>query len=167
MEPKFRVECEANLDAYRALNRYHSRKGSLFLIVCAVIILVCSIVLWWFGSSDAWLFMLSGLAFLLLGVIQTRLLAWFSWRGRNKSVEIIEYSFDDEGFTVENKVETGRIKYTALTKLVETNGYFLLYVQKRAAHILPKACFVAGNAEDFAAFLEEKTGKKVIRAHSF
>lgn len=167
METKFRVEYKVTLDAYRALNRYHSRKGSIFTMICAVIILVCSINLWWFGDAEAWLFMLSGVAILLLGVFLTRLLSWFSWRGRNKSVEIIEYSFDDEGFTVENEVETGRIKYAILTKLVETNGYFLLYVQKQVAHILPKARFTAGNAEDFAAFLEEKTGKKVIRARSF
>ena len=166
MEPKFRVEYKVTLNAYRALNSYHSRKSSIFMIVCAVIILVESILLWWIGDADVWLSMLSCLAF-LLGVFQTRLLAWISWLGRNKAVNISEYRFDDEGFTEIDEIQESRIKYIALTKLVETNGYFLLYVQKRAAHILPKARFIAGNAEDFAAFLEEKTGKKVIRAHSF
>lgn len=166
MEPKFRVEYKMTLNAYRALNSYHSRKSSIFLIVCAAILLVESILLWWFGDADAWLSMLSGLAF-LLGVFQGRLLARIAWLGRNKAVDISEYRFCDEGFTEIDEIQESRIKYTALIKLVETNGYFLLYVQKRAAHILPKARFTAGNPEDFAAFLEEKTGKKVIRAHSF
>ena len=167
VEPKFRVKCEDSRDRYRAYasNRY---KGiTIFLVVCSVVILACAAVLWLFQDSDAWISALLGLVLLLLGLFQTRLTAWSFWSTRNLAAGRNQYCFDEDGFSVENQIETSRIRYSGPMKMVETKGYFLLYMEDQRAFVLPKMGFVEGNVQDFAAFLEEKTGKKFLRARSF
>lgn len=168
MEAKFEVHCTVTKEACRALNEAQlSGKGFKYVVpVCGVIILLSSAVLWYAQREDAWLFTVLGLFFLLIGLFWGRILGWMTWRRTNHAVGETVYAFGDEAFTVSNKLASGVSKYPALIKLVETDGYFLLYVQKGVAYILPRNAFTVGDPAQFAAFIEERTGLQFRRMRS-
>ena len=168
MDANFEVHCTVTKEACRALNEAQlSGKGFKYVVpVCGVIILLSSAVLWYAQREEAWLFTVFGLFFLLIGLFWGRILGWMTWRRMNHAVGETVCVFGDETFAIRNKLESGESKYPALIKLVETDGYFLLYVQKGAAYIVPKSAFTVGDPAQFAAFIEEKTGLKFRRVRS-
>lgn len=171
MEPKFRVKCEVTWDCYLALCKAQRSKWPRIavLLICAAAECYYGAKLVMGGNSTVlgWLAILLGALILTYCIFFDKIMSWLSWRRRNPAVHAFEYSFDEEGFEVNNSIGASQAQYAGLMKMVETNGYFLLYMGKTAAHILPKVAFVEGKPEDFVAFLEEKTGKKFTRARSF
>lgn len=168
MEAKFEVHCTVTKEACRALNEAQlSGKGFKYALpACGAVALLCSAGLWYLEAGDAWFFAAFGLLFLLIGLFLGRISGWVTWHRMNRAVVETVYVFGDEAFTVSNRLENVESKYPVLIKLVETDGYFLLYVQKAAAYIVPKNAFTAGDPAQFAAFIEEKTGLKFRRVHS-
>ncbi|MGN0801626.1 MAG: YcxB family protein [Candidatus Faecivicinus sp.] len=168
MEAKFEVHFSVTKEACRALNEAQlSGKGFKYVVpACGVLILLGSAVLWYAQREDAWLFTVLGLFFLLIGLFWGRFCGWMTWRRMNRAVGETVCVFGDETFAIRNRLESGESKYPVLIKLVETDGYFLLYVQKGVAYIVPKNAFTVGDPAQFAAFIEEKTGLKFRRVRS-
>lgn len=92
------------------------------------------------------------------------------WRMRNRLLKnaqnlqnTFDYRFGENTFEVSFPGETQTIPYGKIQKIVETAGYYFVYVDERMAHILPKKDFAQGNAAAFGAFLSEKSGVTVVQ----
>lgn len=87
--------------------------------------------------------------------------AWGVQRFFMNGTQKQSFAFGEDSYevTVEGIVEHGREEYGEVLRLVETKDYFLLFMEKNAAHILPKRNLTGGTPEQFRAFLEEKTGR--------
>lgn len=117
-----------------------------------------TVVSWVMNSAikvECTVYMLLFLAILLFGHYVS---GWFAYRGSNKATGEITYRFGEDVLETSCAVQEIQTQYSAFVKLVENRRYYVLYVQKRAAHILPKAAFVRGDAGDFQKFICQKTG---------
>lgn len=170
MERRFLIRSELDRQCCRALVQSQLREKKLkvkaMCITCSVIILLCSAMLWMMGDSDALGFTLAGIFFMVFALGWEKFLSWLTYRSINGDVGETEHTFEESGIQFANNLGNSEVKYAALVKLVETDGYFMLYVQKNMAYVLPKKAFEEGDPSAFAAFLEEKTGKKCRRIRS-
>lgn len=119
---------------------------------------------WLTNQSDKWWDTALCLLVVVLVFFVQRLVAWLVYRGRNRGVEEMRFCFEEAGMRVVDAVAEGVIRYDGFVKLLENRGYYFLFIEKRAAYVLPKADFVQGDPQKLGAFLEEKTGKEVMRA---
>lgn len=164
MNPRFEAEVQLNFQSVYALQKASTNAVLRASIrVCAVVCTLDAMVLWGLHRPGKW--WVTACALLVLGVaaLMNRLVAWLVYSTRNRKVEMMRYCFDEAGMHFSDSVEAGIFFYDGFVKLLESEAYYFLFVQKHAAHVLPKADFTRGAPAEFAAFLEEKTGKSVIR----
>lgn len=72
-----------------------------------------------------------------------------------------EFLFGEEGMIARTQVEKVSHRYNAFYALAESKDYFVLFLNKEAGYILDKKGFSVGEPQDFAAGIQEKTGKKI------
>ena len=72
-----------------------------------------------------------------------------------------DYRFGDNAFDVSYPGESMSFAYGSVSRIVETEDYFFVYTDTRMAHILPKKHFAQGDANNFGAFISEKSGVAV------
>lgn len=162
MEARFEVKTTMTLEAMTALQKASQAKWSRILLwVSAIVCTVGSIVIWALDGEDKILPSAVTLLVWAMALFLDRFHGWLFYRGRNRAVEEIGYRFSDGEAQVQNALEEAKLGYGAFVKLMEDDKYFFLFVQKHAAHILPKADFTQGDPADFAAFIAEKTGLEV------
>lgn len=162
MEARFKVQTHTSLEDMVALQRVSQPKWSRVLLwISAIICTVGSILIWAWGGEDKILMSVIALLVWAMALFADRFSGWLAYRGRNHAVKEISYTFCDETMLVQDALEDGRLGYAAFVKLLEDRRYYFLFVQKRAAHILPKMDFTQGNPADFVVFIAEKTGIKV------
>lgn len=164
MEAKFKVQTTISLEDMVALQRVSQAKwGKILLWISAIICTVNSILLWAWNSEEKILLSVVTLLVWAVVLFLDRFSGWLFYRGRNRALKEISYTFSDETVQIQDTLEEGKLNYAAFVKLMEDRKYFFLFVQKHAAHILPKADFMQGDPADFAAFIAEKTGIEVKR----
>ena len=71
-------------------------------------------------------------------------------------------SFDEEGYTVLTELGRSRCYYSKIDRICETERYYFLFLDVLHGQALDKRRFLRGDAEGFAAFLEEKTGLELL-----
>ena len=71
-------------------------------------------------------------------------------------------AFDEDGYTMTTSVNEGRWQYAQILAIAETERYFILVLSKVYAQAVDKEGMQGGSAEEFRAFITEKTGKPVI-----
>ena len=117
------------------------------------------------GETPLWILvacpMLIGLFLLALGLFLDRLSAWGSRRRNLQDLGRISVCLDADGVIVETKKGKDIHPYGAFTEACAYKEYWLLFLDKRHAYILPQAAMTAGSPESFPDFLTEKTGKPV------
>lgn len=164
MEAKFKVQTTTSLEDIIALQRVSQAKwGKTVLWIVAIISTVESILLWAWNSEERILLSIVTLLVWAVALFTDRFYGWIFYRGRNRAVKEIGYTFNDEAVLLQHALVESKLDYAAFVKLVEDRKYFFLFVQKHEAHILPKADFTQGDPVDFAAFIAEKTGIEVKR----
>lgn len=164
MGAMFKVQTTTSLEDMVALQRVSQAKwGKTVLWIAAIICTLDSILLWAWNSEEKILLSIVTLLVWAVVLFMDRFYGWIFYRGRNRAVKEISYTFNDEAVLLQDALEEGKLDYAAFVKLVEDRKYFFLFVQKHAAHILPKAGFTQGDPADFAAFIAEKTGIEVKR----
>ena len=99
--------------------------------------------------------------FSLYAVFYPHIMGWYIWRSRNKKVTEATLAFYDDYVLSSTNLDEGKTQYDAFVRLVETEAYFYLFVQKRMAHVVSKDGFTQGDPAGFAAFISEKTGLPV------
>lgn len=74
------------------------------------------------------------------------------------------YTFKADRFVLENDLGTREYTYDKLLNVAETQDHFFLMLNESSALVLPKRSFKMGTPKAFHAFLEEKTGQKIVTA---
>ena len=74
---------------------------------------------------------------------------------------VLEFSFDDDYFYMRSPVLAVTYTYQSIMEIVETDEMFLLFISKNSTVEIPKNSFSVGNADDFRAFISQKTGLPV------
>lgn len=162
MEEKFKVQTSISLEDMVALQKVVRMKaGKVLIWIGTIICTIDTILLWVWNSEDK--ILLSVLALLVWAIVLflDRFVGWRVYRGRNRGVKEISYTFCGETLLIQDALEEGKIGYAAFTRLAEDRKRYFLFVQKHAAYILPKSDFTQGDPAEFAAFIAEKTGLKM------
>ena len=69
--------------------------------------------------------------------------------------------FDEDGYTMTTSVTETRWQYAQILAIAETKRYFIFVLSKNHAQAVDKEGMQGGSAEEFRAFITEKTGKPV------
>ena len=117
------------------------------------------------GETPLWMLvawpMLIGLFLLALGLFLDRLSAWGSRRRNLQNLGHLSVCLNDDGVIVETKKGKDIRPYGAFTEACAYKEYWLLFLDKRHAEILPRSAMTAGDPDAFPAFWAEKTGMPI------
>ena len=178
MEFRFELPDGYSYQAIRALYRGYVCKNAVrrwlnrLFRLCLILggsLFVLSALSWlnsgYVGEAPLWTWvawpMFMGLLFLILGLFQERLAAWANWRRNRQSLGHISVCLNDDNVTAETKRGTEIRSYSAFTEASVYKEYWLLFLDKRHAEILPRSAMTVGDPDAFPAFWEEKTGMPI------
>lgn len=68
-----------------------------------------------------------------------------------------EYSFYGRNFLIKTKEGKVDLFYFKIYRIVETEKYFYIYLNRKYAYILSKEGFTKGNAQEFGEFIKKRT----------
>lgn len=157
MENRFVVRTSLRKEDARALARQQLSFQLLFLRICSAVLLVVLVALWVSDFADKYIFTLVA-ALVFAGTFALdRVVGAGFYRSASKAREELTYDFGAEHIRISCAGQSSDVPYAAFMKLVETKQHYFLYLQARAAYILPKRDFVEGDAAAFSAFIAEKT----------
>lgn len=157
MENSFVVKTTLRKEDARALARQQLSVQLLFLRICSAVLLVFLVLLWISNFAEKLVFT-AVTAVVLLGTFTLdRIVGAGFYKSANRALGELTYAFGEESIHISCASQSNDVPYGAFIKLVETKGHYFLYLQARAAYILPKTDFVAGDAGAFSAFIAEKT----------
>ena len=163
MEERFVVKTTLRKEDARALARQQLSVQLLFLRICSAVLLVFLVLLWISNFAEKLVFT-AVTAVVLLGTFTLdRIVGAGFYKSANRALGELTYAFGEEKIHISCASQNSDVPYSAFMRLVETRRHYFLFLQARAAYILPKADFVAGDADAFSAFIAEKTGLPVKR----
>lgn len=163
MDNRFVVKTTLSREDTAALACQQLRGNKLFMWVCTLLMIACAAVLWVKNNEYKILFTVLVAILLAISLVMEKLIAWAMFRNANKVVGETTYTFTDKNADVFYQLRGGQIPYESFAELVETDARYFLYVQKRAAFVLPKAHFVEGDPARFGEFMTAKLLKPVKR----
>ncbi|MBQ2956688.1 MAG: YcxB family protein [Clostridia bacterium] len=163
MEPRFEVPFTINRDLMKIFAGYSSARWAFRLRRILFLVLGClELFLASLSGFHSILPVIIGVLSLLLAVFYSQYLQWWYWRrNKPKAGTAVVYTFFEDRFTAVSGTLSQSAQYDDLFEVVETKAVFGLRRDKSGAAILPKSCFTVGSPDDFRAFIEEKTGKKI------
>jgi len=84
------------------------------------------------------------------------------WKNnKNREGDFVSTAFFDEHFTSSSKNVSSVVQYEEICALEESNEVFFLMRTKTSGVSICKSDFTTGSPDDFRAFIQEKTGKKI------
>lgn len=157
MEPRFEMQTTVNKDLMKQLAHYSLMKPRFR--ISRLLLLCIGLFELWLSSPAS---IAVGVIALLYALCYPMLIQWNYWRrNQPKAGTLYSYSFFDDRFTIVNGSLSQSAQYDDLFEVEETKEVFGLKRDKNGTVILPKPAFTTGSPEDFRAFIEEKTGKKI------
>jgi len=81
-----------------------------------------------------------------------------------KGQELI-YRFGEDRFSEHIPTSDIQMDYSVISRVLESQTHFFLFINQNAAHILRKDRFTQGDPAQFGAFLSAKTGLPVQKIH--
>ena len=183
MEPKFETRTVTDRNLMKQMARYTCKslrqRILMVLTVCVGLMLFRlygsylnpRIIRWAFSSDNsnglssfilAWIFLLFGALFILYPLYAPRIMARKYWsRFKHLAGSVNTNRFFDDYFASETQGSSSVAQYESIFEIVETKEAFGLKKDKLFGAVLPKSAFTIGSPDDFRAFIEGKTGKKV------
>ena len=157
MEPRLELQTTVNKTLMKQLAHYTLMKPRIRI---SRVILLC------IGLFELWLSSPASIAVGVIAILYVlcypMLIQWNYWRrNQPKAGSLYAYSFFDDHFTIVNGSLSQSAQYDDLFEVEETKEVFGLKRDKNGTVILPKPAFTTGSPEDFRAFIQEKTGKKI------
>ena len=147
----------------KTVRKRHSRRSKVF----GAIVLIFGILLSWPGEIITFRHVLtwSVLAIMVLvQIFEDRVNAFVSRKRLLPGTEHARSVFTEENFRSETEVGTTEWKYDKITAMAETKTYFVFLYGKNHAQLHDKRTLTGGTVDQFRAFLQEKTGKTVVKA---
>jgi len=166
MTVKFEVKTTMNDDLMMQASRLYTamtqRPQKIFRLVVGILLLIESGVLLWTGNAIGWLLLAGGVYLIAAAMLLVKVIYRRTVRANEEHRGIITtIRFEKDRFTVTNRVSGDALLYTAVSKIGENKDSFCIISGKGNGTHMPKDCFTMGAAEEFRAFIEQKTGKKV------
>lgn len=130
-----------------------------------VMIGICGITLAIMGKGGTMTYIFSVLAAIILCFAAVRKKLAFNGLSKKdlnyQSQCEIEFTFGQGEFRVNNPDNGGeqRLRYGEITYIYQDEKYYYISVNNEDLHMLPRADFTMGNAENFGKFLEGRTDK--------
>lgn len=157
MEPRFEMQTTVNKDLMKQLAHYSLMKPRFR--ISRLLLLCIGLFELWLSSPAS---IAVGVIALLYALCYPMLIQWNYWRrNQPKAGTLYSYSFFDDRFTIVNGSLSQSAQYDDLFEVEETKEVFGLKRDKNGTVILPKPAFTTGSPDDFRAFIQEKTGKKI------
>ncbi len=170
MKLLYLVNTRHDAEAYRVYARVHmdgkatkSAKNTAFIIgALSLVGGVFAVV-----KQGPKLLYVATVLFGLLCLFAQQIGLWRMQRGLMKNAANLQttydYRFGETTFDVTYPGQSESVPYTALQRIVETEGYYFLYTDIRFAHILPKKDFRQGDAKAFGGFIAGKSGLELVQ----
>ncbi len=163
MEPRFEVQTTINKDLMKTFARYSCTAWPVRLRRILLLAFGCiELFLAYLTGFSSLLAIILGLATVLLAVFYPHYLQWWYWRRNTPKAETLYVNtFFDDHFEASSSTYNSSALYSDIFDIRETKEAFALKRDKSGAVLFPKSCFTIGTPDDFRAFIEEKTGKKI------
>lgn len=180
MEPKFQVETRHDSDAYNNMITVHYMRHQKNSVKALYVLGVVLALFIWFAAARGNYMSLSALgtgifclALILLAVpyvdrMAARNVCRRMLRGAVKSAGKghtlglpTRYRFYEDRLDASDSGGCVETPYAEVTDLVETDGYFLLYLESGQCILARKKDFTVGTSEDFKPFISERCGKEM------
>lgn len=71
--------------------------------------------------------------------------------------------FGDESYSTESAIGKTEFNYDKISLLAETKGYFVFVFDRSHGQVYDKRTLSGGTEEEFRRFIEQKTGKAVVK----
>ena len=134
----------------------------MILIGAAMVLVACSLLNGGVGETPPWGEILAqlfaGIYLLALGIFFDWMNAWHSKRMQPRNVRFYDVTLTDDGLTEISGIGLTHCDYSAFTEACAYKEYWLLFLDKRHAEILPRSAMTVGDPDAFPAFWAEKTG---------
>lgn len=148
----------------KTLRRKHSRRSHLFgwcVAALAVLLIIVGRLL-----KEPWTFrntLTAAIGVLLVVILLTedQVNAFFAEKKMLPGTSSARSVFTEEGYTSATEAAVTEFHYESVRQVCETPAYFVLLFSERHGQIYDKAALSGGTAEEFRAFIAEKTGKPV------
>lgn len=163
MNNRFVVKTTLSKEDTAALAKQQLRKNKLFMLACSLLLIVGAAVNWVRNGDNKMMIAVAAVVLFVISLVMDKLIAMAMFRNANKAAGETTYTVTDADIFMHCDLREGGIPYNAFTDLVETEKYFFLYIQKRAAFIFPKKDFVEGEIDAFRKFISRKTEMNVRR----
>lgn len=115
-----------------------------------------------FSPSAALCYMTLALV-LIAAFFEDTINGFFAQKRMSSAREEINAVFNEEGYSLESAIDVTHWNYKDVNQLVIKKSYFLIVFNSKYAQIFDMYNLSGGTEEEFCAFVEEKTGKKIIR----
>ena len=155
----------------RALRKTLRKKRSRRAHILGMVLVILSLLLAFmdnqgFGPPDStrqWLNI--GVAILLLGVMagEDRLNGYFVRKRMLPGTQEVTAQFGPEQFVSNTQVGSSAFFYDRVIALADTGRYIVFMFSQNHAQAYDKKGITGGTPEEFAAFVEEATGKKIVK----
>lgn len=156
MERHFVVKTALRREDARALARQQLSMQLLFLRVCSAVLLLFAVLLWVSNFKDKYVFTLVAALVVLGTVFLDRIVGAGFYKSASRAREEVTYDFGAEQVRVSCAGQGTDVPYKAFLKLVDAKRHYFLYLQARAAYVLPKGDFAEGDPAAFPAFIAER-----------
>ena len=148
------------------LRLYHFL-SRLFLWVALVYVARFALLSLLLGYTDgeAYALLMFSLVSMVLLCFENRLIdwlcGWMAFKRLQPGENVVATMFSEDSFVCTVNLGRTERKYESIMLVVEMPDYFVFVYNKRMAQLHEKRFLKGGTVEEFRAFLEEKTGKKV------
>lgn len=164
----FTVEQTYDIKTMTALNRaarkmvrrwYNILRAVVWLLlILAVGTILLSLAYGIFDIIDDWILPVGALVMILFLIFDDTLNGWLSLRSLLPGSAHSTTVFTDEAYTVTTDTTVTEYRYENITRLCETERYFLFFLGKKHGQCFDKRGFQQGDPDAFRVWLEHKTG---------
>lgn len=149
----------------KTIRKKHSRRSHIFGWLVLLFILLLTIPL--DGEPLAvegrtiitWA---AGVMILVALFFEDKLNAWFARRRMMPGTDRATSVFTQESYRSETAAGTTQWRYDTIREIAEDKHYFIFVFNQRYAQVYDKRTLSGGSAEEFRAFISDKTGKAVV-----
>jgi len=150
----------------KTIRKKHSKKSHIFGWIVAVL----GIILSFLGDGDVFVVTFKDIVtYLVVAVIilalvfEDKLNGYIAFKRNMKRLNKSVTVFNDDGYYSETELGNTQWKYENINMAVEADDYFVFIFDASHAQLYDKNSISGGSADEFRAFIEEKTGIKTER----
>lgn len=144
----------------KTVRKKHSRRSHIF----GWIVIALGLLLSWPSEEVKASDVVTWIAIaVMLGalVFEDRLNGYFARKKMLPGTSHAKAIFTEDGYRSETQMGNTEWKYENITAMAEMQDYFVFLFSKNHAQVYDKRTLTGGTADEFRAFMQEKTGKAI------